>query len=312
MRSCSSTTTSVIEPGFVARHHRADSPIQRSAWVAGVTTIPGSGRDRRLRGRARPRPRRLQPRPRRLLAAGPGWRCQRGAAAYRRSAFPTAVGGFDDALFAYGEDVDLGSSPTRAAGCSWPRRRPPVARTSAARRWAWTRRGSGSSPASRAASCSVDGGSWPPARQRGRCWWSCSWWAGPGCHRTVAPLTAVAGRRAAGPGRRRIPAGRRRRAHRRARGAPAARHRALTAVRGLDSAPQQAVADLDRDRARRERQQRERDRRDQRLDQLGQRAQQREGDDRRGGRRRAQERLRRERAPRARRAAASRRRSRRR
>jgi N-acetylglucosaminyl-diphospho-decaprenol L-rhamnosyltransferase len=94
----------LVEPGFVAAITR---PLERPAvgMVAGLTTIPGSGAvdafgielDRGLaaynRGRAAP-PGRL------AMPSG-------GAAAYRRSAWEQG-GGFDAALFAYGEDVDLG------------------------------------------------------------------------------------------------------------------------------------------------------------------------------------------------------------
>ena len=93
----------LVEPGFVDAITR---PLARPAvgMVSGLTTIPGGGvdafgieLDRGLaaynRGRGTP-PGRL------AMPSG-------GAAAYRRSAWEQA-GGFDEALFAYGEDVDLG------------------------------------------------------------------------------------------------------------------------------------------------------------------------------------------------------------
>jgi N-acetylglucosaminyl-diphospho-decaprenol L-rhamnosyltransferase len=93
----------LVEPGFVDAITR---PLERPAvgMVAGLTTIPGGGvdafgieLDRGLaaynRGRGAP-PGRL------AMPSG-------GAAAYRRSAWERA-GGFEEALFAYGEDVDLG------------------------------------------------------------------------------------------------------------------------------------------------------------------------------------------------------------
>jgi len=110
-----------VEPGFV---DAIAGPLARPsvAMVAGLTTIPGSGDvdafgielDRGLaaynRGRHGP-PGRL------AMPSG-------GAAAYRRSAWE-AVGGFDEALFAYGEDVDLGLR-LRAAG--WVAAEAPEAR----------------------------------------------------------------------------------------------------------------------------------------------------------------------------------------
>ncbi|MGH2947280.1 MAG: glycosyltransferase family 2 protein, partial [Solirubrobacteraceae bacterium] len=94
----------LVEPGFVAA---ITAPLAADGvgMVAGLTTIPGTGAvdafgielDRGLaaynRGRHAP-PGRL------AMPSG-------GAAAYRRSAWQE-VDGFDEALFAYGEDVDLG------------------------------------------------------------------------------------------------------------------------------------------------------------------------------------------------------------
>jgi N-acetylglucosaminyl-diphospho-decaprenol L-rhamnosyltransferase len=93
-----------VEPGYVAA---ITMPLATSGMgmVAGLTTIPDAGGvdgfgielDRGLaaynRGRQAP-PGRL------AMPSG-------GAAAYRREAWEE-VGGFDEALFAYGEDVDLG------------------------------------------------------------------------------------------------------------------------------------------------------------------------------------------------------------
>jgi N-acetylglucosaminyl-diphospho-decaprenol L-rhamnosyltransferase len=94
----------LVEPGFVAA---ITAPLAAAGvgMVAGLTTIPGSGAvdgfgielDRGLAAYNRGRtalPGRL------AMPSG-------GAAAYRRSAWEE-VGGFDEALFAYGEDVDLG------------------------------------------------------------------------------------------------------------------------------------------------------------------------------------------------------------
>jgi N-acetylglucosaminyl-diphospho-decaprenol L-rhamnosyltransferase len=102
----------IVEPGFVAA---ITAPLAdgRVGMVAGLTTIPGSGAvdgfgielDCALaaynRGRGGTAPGRL------AMPSG-------GAAAYRRTAFAEA-GGFDERLFAYGEDVDLGLR-LRAAG----------------------------------------------------------------------------------------------------------------------------------------------------------------------------------------------------
>jgi GT2 family glycosyltransferase len=103
------------EPGFVSAIAEPFAD-ERVGMVAGMTLIPGSGlvdgfgieldetlaAYNRLRGRA--------PGERAGVLAAPSG----GAAAYRRSAFDQA-GGFDDRLFAYGEDLDLGLR-MRAAG----------------------------------------------------------------------------------------------------------------------------------------------------------------------------------------------------
>jgi GT2 family glycosyltransferase len=105
-----------VEPGFV---EAIVAPLEADdgvGMVAGLTTIPGAELvdgfgielDVTLAAynRLRRRPPDAQPG---ILAMPSG-----GAAAYRRSAFE-AAGGFDPALFAYGEDVDLGLR-LRAAG----------------------------------------------------------------------------------------------------------------------------------------------------------------------------------------------------
>jgi GT2 family glycosyltransferase len=101
----------LVEPGFVKA---IVAPLSRPgiAMAAGLTTIAGSGLvdaagielDRGLAAYNRGRHGRVG-----RLAMPSG-----GAAAYRRSAWELA-GGFDEALFAYGEDVDLGLR-LRAAG----------------------------------------------------------------------------------------------------------------------------------------------------------------------------------------------------
>ena len=115
----------IVEPGFVAAI-TAPFADPQVGMVAGLTTIPGSGLvdafgielDRTLaaynRGRLHPVGAEVG-----RLAMPSG-----GAAAYRRSAFE-AAGGFDEALFAYGEDVDLGLR-LRAAG--WRAAQAPEAR----------------------------------------------------------------------------------------------------------------------------------------------------------------------------------------
>jgi N-acetylglucosaminyl-diphospho-decaprenol L-rhamnosyltransferase len=105
----------LVEPGFVAEITR---PLEDPGigMVAGLTLIPGDGAvdafgielDRGLAAYNRGR---------RGAPGGPVGRLAMpsgGAAAYRRAAWE-GVGGFDEALFAYGEDVDLGLR-LRAAG----------------------------------------------------------------------------------------------------------------------------------------------------------------------------------------------------
>jgi GT2 family glycosyltransferase len=115
-----------VEPAFVAE---AVAPLEadaRAGMVAALALIPGGERvdgfgielDVALAAYNRLRLRSPDEPP--GLLAGPSG----GAAAYRRAAFDTA-GGFDDALFAYGEDVDL-ALRLRAAG--WTAAAAPAAR----------------------------------------------------------------------------------------------------------------------------------------------------------------------------------------
>jgi N-acetylglucosaminyl-diphospho-decaprenol L-rhamnosyltransferase len=115
----------LVEPGFV---EEIVAPLSAPAvgMVAGLTTIPDTGLvdgfgielDRGLaaynRGRHAP-----VGAPAGRLAMPSG-----GAAAYRRSAWE-AAGGFDEALFAYGEDVDLG---LRLRALGWEAAEAPAAR----------------------------------------------------------------------------------------------------------------------------------------------------------------------------------------
>lgn len=96
-----------VEPAFVEALV-AELDSEHVGMVAGLTMMPGTPLvdgfgielDVTLAAYNRLRRRRASERPGRL--AGPSG----GAAAYRRAAFEQA-GGFDEALFAYGEDVDL-------------------------------------------------------------------------------------------------------------------------------------------------------------------------------------------------------------
>jgi GT2 family glycosyltransferase len=195
----------VVEEGFVSA---IVAPLAepRVGMVAGLTTIPGSGEtdgfgielDRALVAYNRGR----YGAPLGGLAMPSG-----GAAAFRRSAFE-AVGGFDEALFAYAEDVDLGLR-LRAAGwdvaaagdaCGvhlggatvgvdspWQRELAGFGRGFLLRRWGVL--GSRGAPRALLVEALVVG--WGLVR-----------------HRTAVPLTArLRGWRAAGRGRRRVPEG---------------------------------------------------------------------------------------------------------
>jgi len=195
----------IVEPGFV---RAITAPLADPAvgMVAGLTTIPGSGEidgfgielDRGLgaynRGRRGTQPGRL------AMPSG-------GAAAYRRRAFE-AVGGFDATLFAYGEDVDLGlrllaagwraaaapdargvhlGGATAGVDSPWQRELAGFARGFLLRRWGVL--ASRAAPWALVIDALVVG--WGLVR-----------------HRTAVPLTArVRGWRAAGRGRRALPAG---------------------------------------------------------------------------------------------------------
>jgi GT2 family glycosyltransferase len=97
-----------VEPAFL---ERLVAPLRDPAvgMVAGLTTVPGTGMvdgfgiqlDVTLAAYNRLRHEPVDTPPGRLAVPSGG------AVAYRRTAYD-AVGGFDDRLFAYGEDVDLG------------------------------------------------------------------------------------------------------------------------------------------------------------------------------------------------------------
>ena len=103
----------IVEPGFV---DAITAPLgdPRVGMVAGLTVIPDSGEvdafgiELDVTLAAYNRGRMGEPRGRLAMPSG-------GAAAYRRRAFE-AVGGFDERLFAYGEDVDLG---LRLSAAGW-------------------------------------------------------------------------------------------------------------------------------------------------------------------------------------------------
>lgn len=114
-----------VEPGLVGA---ITAPFEDAAvgMVAGMTLMPradlvdgfGIELDATLAAYNRLRNRRPDETPG-VLAMPSG-----GLAAYRRSAYE-AVGGFDDAFFAYGEDVDLG---LRLLGAGWRAAAAPAAR----------------------------------------------------------------------------------------------------------------------------------------------------------------------------------------
>jgi GT2 family glycosyltransferase len=115
----------LVAPGFVdAIVAPLASP--RVGMVAGLTTIPetnlvdafGIELDRALASYNRARRAPVGTRAGRLAMPSGG------AAAYRREAWETA-GGFDEALFAYGEDVDLG---LRLRSLGWEAAEAPAAR----------------------------------------------------------------------------------------------------------------------------------------------------------------------------------------
>jgi GT2 family glycosyltransferase len=195
----------VVQKGFVAA---IVAPLAepRVGMVAGRTTIPDSGEtdgfgielDRALV--AYNRGRRGAPLGRLAMPSG-------GAAAFRRSAFE-AAGGFEQALFAYAEDVDLGlrlrasgwdvaaaddacgvhlGGATVGVDSPWQRELAGFGRGFLLRRWGVL--GSRAAPRALLVEALVVG--WGLLR-----------------HRTTVPLTArLRGFRAAGRGRRRLPEG---------------------------------------------------------------------------------------------------------
>jgi N-acetylglucosaminyl-diphospho-decaprenol L-rhamnosyltransferase len=194
----------VVEPGFVSA---ITAPLAdpRVGMVAGQTTIPGTS-DVDGFGIELDCALAAYNRARRGTAAGRLAMPSGGAAAYRRAAF-AQVGGFDARLFAYGEDVDLGlrlrtagwraaeapdargvhlGGATVGVNSLWQRELAGFARGFLLRRWGVL--ASTAAPRALLMEGLVTG--WGLIR-----------------HRTTVPLTArVRGWRAAGPGRRRVPA----------------------------------------------------------------------------------------------------------
>jgi hypothetical protein len=115
-----------VAEGFIDAILAPLSEDSRCGMVAGLTLIPGSGKvdgfgielDLTLAAYNRLRYGSPEDRPGRLAMPSGG------LAAYRRSAFEQ-VGGFDERLFAYGEDVDLG---LRMRLCGWTASEAPGAR----------------------------------------------------------------------------------------------------------------------------------------------------------------------------------------
>ena len=138
-----------------------------------------------------------------------------GAAAYRRGAWE-AAGGFDEALFAYGEDVDLG---LRLRSLGWEAAEAPAARAVhlGGATPGWIPRSNASSPASRADSfCAATASCASRAAPRALAIEALVVGWGLIRHRTLVPLRrARSGWRAAGRGgRHRLAAGDRRSGHR--------------------------------------------------------------------------------------------------
>ena len=109
------------------------SPLPASGWSAGLTTIPdtdlvdafGIELDRVLLSYNRARNAPVG------TPGGPAGDAQRGAAADHRRVAWEAAGGFDEAFFAYGEDLDLG---LRLRSLGWEAAEAPAARAVPSRR----------------------------------------------------------------------------------------------------------------------------------------------------------------------------------